>query len=275
MSERRPLVTADGALHGWVEGGGRPVLLLHGGPGLSYAYLDGLVEELDDGFEVAAFQQRGLAPSTVAGPFTVEQALLDVVGVLDALEWPQALVLGHSWGGHLALRFLAARPDRLIGVLAVDPLGIVGDGGREAFEKEIVARIPAADRARAQELDERAMAGEGTPEEALQSMALAWPAYFADPESPPPVPDLEVSVPAYSEITEEISRTDDSVASAVARTQVPYGVLAGAGSPMPWGLAARASAELSPGAFLTVVPGAGHFPWVEVPGSVRAALERL
>jgi pimeloyl-ACP methyl ester carboxylesterase len=44
---------------------------------------------------------------------------------------------------------------------------------------------------------------------------------------------------------------------------------------MPWGQAARATAELAPQAFLAVVPAAGHFPWLDVPGSVRSALKRL
>jgi pimeloyl-ACP methyl ester carboxylesterase len=43
----------------------------------------------------------------------------------------------HSWGGHLALRLAAAHPERLLGVLAVDPLGIVGDGGMAAFDTEM------------------------------------------------------------------------------------------------------------------------------------------
>lgn len=50
--------------------------------------------------------------------------------------------MGHSWGGHLAFRLAAARSERLFGVLAIDPLGIVGDGGRFAFEAELHACTP-------------------------------------------------------------------------------------------------------------------------------------
>ena len=53
-----------GELVGWVQGSGPRVLLLHGGPGLSFNYLDPLVDEIRDGYEVASYQQRGLAPST-------------------------------------------------------------------------------------------------------------------------------------------------------------------------------------------------------------------
>jgi hypothetical protein len=42
------------------------VVLLHGGPGLAYEYMDPLVNELEPEFTVATFQQHGLEPSTPA-----------------------------------------------------------------------------------------------------------------------------------------------------------------------------------------------------------------
>lgn len=277
MGEREAFTVeaTGGTLGGWVVGGGAPVLLLHGGPGLSYEYLDGLADELGTGFRIAAFQQRGLEPSTLAGPFTISQAIDDVIAVLDGLGWPQAVLVGHSWGGHLVLRTAAAHPDRLRGVLSVDPIGVVGDGGTAAFEAEMGARTPKAARARAQELDESAMAGEGTTEDALEGLAIMWPAYFADPDNAPPMPPIRLSVEAYSGLIGEMGEGLDGVAAALATGSVPYGVVAGAASPIPWGQAARTTAELSSRAFLMVIPAAGHFPWLEVPGSVRTALQRL
>jgi pimeloyl-ACP methyl ester carboxylesterase len=267
--------TAAGTLAGWVAGSGPRVLLLHGGPGLSFEYLDELAAELGVGFRVAAYQQRGLEPSTLDGPFTIAQALEDAIAVLDALEWNRALVVGHSWGGQLALRLVAGHPDRLLGALAVDPVGVVGDGGMGGFEAEMTARTPEADRRRARELDDRAMAGQGTPEEALESLRIMWPWYFGDPENVGPMPPMRMSVEAYAGVIGEVTADTDQLAAAVAASPVPFGVLAGAASPIPWGQAARATAELSPNAFLKVVPGAGHFPWFEQPGCVRAALARL
>jgi pimeloyl-ACP methyl ester carboxylesterase len=133
---------------------GRPVLLLHGGPGLSYSYMDDLGAELTAEFRVASYQQRGLEPSTLEGPFTIAQSINDAITVLDGLGWSQALVVGHSWGGHLALRLAATHPERLLGVLAVEPMGVVGDGGKAAFEAELMARTPAEGRSRLQELEE-------------------------------------------------------------------------------------------------------------------------
>ncbi len=272
--EEFSLEVTSGHLGGWIAGDGAPALLLHGGPGLSYEYLEGLAE-LGSSFRVAAYQQRGLAPSTLDGPFTLVAAIADAIAVLDGLGWDRALIVGHSWGGHLALRLAAAHPERVAGVLAVDPLGIVGDGGMAAFDTEMLARTPGPDRERAEELDRRAMAGEGTAEEAVESLRLLWPAYFADPGDAPPMPPVRLSVEAYSSLISEARRDTAEVAATLAGGGVRCGFVVGAGSPLPWGQAARATAEVIPGAVLTVVAGAGHYPWLEVPGCVRAALLSL
>jgi pimeloyl-ACP methyl ester carboxylesterase len=264
-----------GRLVGWMVGDGPRVLLLHGGPGLAYDYLESLADELLPGFTLAAYQQRGLAPSTVEGPFAVEREVADAVAVLDALGWERAWALGHSWGGHLLLHLAAAAPERLHGGLAVDPLGGVGDGGTAEFEQELFERTPAADRQRAQELDERGMRGEGTEADVQESMRLVWPAYFARPERTLPFLDLGVSIPAYSGLWESIVEELPRLGERLAQITVALGFVAGERSPMPVEGAAAATARAVPDAWLEVVEGAGHFPWFERPGSVRVALERL
>ena len=264
-----------GPLAGWVGGGGPPVLLLHGGPGLSYEYLDGLADEIGDGYRIAAYQQRGLPPSTVEGPFDIATAVADAVAVLDALAWDRAWVVGHSWGGHLLLHLAAAVPERLHGGLAVDLLGGAGDGGAAAFEVELAARTPKADRDRAMELDEQAMSGEGTEEHIRESLRLLWPAYFASRERTMPLPDFRASLAAYSGMWESVTAELPRLEAALPGIALPFAFLAGACSPMPADQAAGATARAIPGARLDVVDGAGHFPWFEHPGCVRAALDRL
>jgi pimeloyl-ACP methyl ester carboxylesterase len=83
-------------------GSGAPVLILHGGPGLS-DYTAPLAAELHDAFRVIRYQQRGVAPSTAAGPFGIDRHVADAIAVLDAAGAGRAYVIGHSWGGHLAM----------------------------------------------------------------------------------------------------------------------------------------------------------------------------
>jgi pimeloyl-ACP methyl ester carboxylesterase len=275
MSPREVRANVPGGdLVGRVQGEGTPVLLLHGGPGLSGDYLEELVTELGDGLEVAWFQQRGLAPSTEDGPFDIGTQIDDVRRMLDALGWDTAYVVGHSWGGHLVVHVASAMPERLRGILAVDPLGAVGDGGAPAFEAELFARASESERERAKELDARAMAGEGTEADALESLRIVWPGYFADPASAPPFPDFRLSVPCSAATWESVSAAMPALESALPSIKLPVGFVHGARSPMPVS-ASSDTADRIPGAWVEVAEGAGHFPWHEAPGAVRSALRRL
>jgi pimeloyl-ACP methyl ester carboxylesterase len=172
------------------------------------------------------------------------------------------------------LHVAAALPDRLDGVLCIDPLGAVGDGGEAAFEAEMFARTPEDVRQKAKELDEQALAGEGTIEAALESLRLVWPAYFADPGNAPPMPPTRMSLDAYALTWASLKQFLPEIEAALPGIDLPLGMLAGGRSPMPLAAATDTAARI-PGSWVDVVPDAGHFPWHEQPGCVRAALQRL
>jgi pimeloyl-ACP methyl ester carboxylesterase len=265
----------DGALIGGRRAGsGPPVLLLHGGPGLGFDYLEDLAVELAQENDVAWYQQRGLAPSAIGGPYTVAADVDDARRVLDALSWDRAYVVGHSWGGHLALHIAEALPDRLLGVLSVDPLGAIGDGRWPEFDQEMFRRTPEELRDRARELDELAMSGAADDQQALEAMRLVWPAYFADPSAAPPMPALRTVGERSARMGQSILAELPALEAGLPSIRVPVGFVHGSRSPMPVAASSDA-AERIPGAWVDVVDGAGHFVWVEAPGAVRAALRRL
>ena len=272
---RRRLKTGgEVLLSGWVQGEGAGLLLLHGGPGLSLDYVDSLARELEGSGAVAGYQQRGLAPSRLNGPFTVADHCADACRVLDELGWDRAVVVGHSWGGHLGLHLAVTAPERVSGVLAVDPLGGVGDGGSQEFEAEIFRRTPQDVRQRAQELDETAMRGQGSEADALESLRLVWPAYFPSWDAAPSMPPIRLSVAGYAETLASALEELPRLEAALPGIDVPVGFVVGAASPMP-ATASTDTAGRIPGAWVDVVPEAGHFPWLDVPGCVRTALQRL
>ena len=266
---------AGGVLEGEADGDGPPVVVVHGGPGLSRVIVDGLVAELVPAYRTAVYQQRGVPASTTDGDFTIDEALADLAAVLDHLGWDRAYLVGSSWGGHLVFWAAGSLPDRLLGALAVDPLGAVGDGGNAEFEAEMAARTPERDRERAAELDRLAQQGQVSEEQALESLRLFWPAYFADPPSAPPMPEpMRLSIPAYAGLFGDLLERLPELEASLPDIQVPFGVLVGDRSPIP-NAAGRDSAERIPGAWTEVLEGAGHLPWYERPGCVRAALDRL
>lgn len=265
----------DGPLIGGLRAGSGPrVLLLHGGPGMGFDYLRELADELAEENDVAWYQQRGLAPSAAAGPFTVATDVGDARRVLDALAWDKAYVVGHSWGGHLALHVAEALPERLFGVLAVDPLGSVGDGRWPEFDEEMFRRTPEELRARARELDELITEGLADDEMELEQMRLVWPAYFADPQGAPPMPELRVASECSAQMYRSIREELPVLEAGLPRIRVPVGFVHGSRSPMPVA-ASTDAADRIPDAWVEIIDGAGHFVWVEAPGAVRASLRRL
>jgi pimeloyl-ACP methyl ester carboxylesterase len=105
-------------------------------------------------------------------------------------------------------------------------------------------------------------------------MRLVWPAYFADPERAPPMPELRYANERSGEMVQSIMTELPALEAGLPGIRVPVGFVCGSRSPMPLA-ASTDAAERIPGAWVEVVEGAGHFVWVEAPGAVRASLRRL
>lgn len=149
------LPTADGQLL-WAEAGAGPVILfLHGGPGDEYRYLKVLAEPLTDRYRCILFDQRGSGGSTlqVVDRETVhpDRFVADIEALRGEIGAETITLLGHSWGGILALLYGVAFPQR-VGKAVLVGLGPLNQ------EMEAVARVnrmkvlTAAERARHAEL---------------------------------------------------------------------------------------------------------------------------
>ncbi len=266
--------TPTGSIAGADSGQGSALLFLHGGPGLS-DYTDLLAPELD-GWRTVHYQQRGLPPSSVDGPFTVEQHLADAIAVLDTRNVSRAVVVGHSWGAHLALELAVARPERVAGLVLIDGPGATGDGGIAEMGQALIDRLAPAGRDRLQEIADR-MAADGPADDAVtEQTALLWPGYFAEPATAPPwPPSMRVSAAAYvGTMGSMLEHLATGFAESLSGITAPVIFVLGELSPMPLSPGEEAAA-LIPSAQVATVPAAGHLPWVEHPGCVADALASL
>jgi poly(3-hydroxyalkanoate) depolymerase len=93
---------------------GRPPLLLCNGIGASLELLQPFVDALDPRRGVILFDMPGIggSPAPVL-PYHLAASAPLLAGLLDQLGYPQADVLGISWGGGLAQQFALSRPDRV------------------------------------------------------------------------------------------------------------------------------------------------------------------
>ena len=97
-------------------GSGRPVLLLHGWPDSAYLWRNQIPFLVKNGFRAIAPDLRGLGrsgrPEGVAA-YSMQNAVSDVVGILDAFGIDAADIVGHDWGAAVAWFTATAHPDRV------------------------------------------------------------------------------------------------------------------------------------------------------------------
>lgn len=94
-------------------GSGEPLVLI-AGLGYSLWMWHRMVPLLAERFQVIAFDNRGVGESDKpAGPYTADLLAADTTGLLDALEIPQAHILGHSMGGFIAQAMALNYPERV------------------------------------------------------------------------------------------------------------------------------------------------------------------
>ena len=93
------------------SGDGTAVLLLHGVPETSSVW-SRLLPALADGRRVLAPDLPGLGGSSYSGPYDVPSLVAQLAALVEAETGGRAVdVVGHDWGGSLALGLAGARPD--------------------------------------------------------------------------------------------------------------------------------------------------------------------
>ncbi len=133
------------------RGDGEPVLLIHGGF-LADAYAPLLDQSiLTDRYRLIHYHRRGFAGSSRhTGPCSISQQAADACAVLDHLGVAPAHVVGHSYGGTIALQLVLDAPQRIGSLVLLEPGGIPTPGG-ERFQSEValpaLARYQAGDKA--------------------------------------------------------------------------------------------------------------------------------
>jgi len=100
-------------------GNGPAVVLLHGFPEIGYSWRHQIPVLAEAGYRVLAPDLRGYgwsdAPDGVDA-YTIDQLVGDVIGLLDAHEIDEAVIVGHDWGALIAPWVALFRPDRVRGV---------------------------------------------------------------------------------------------------------------------------------------------------------------
>jgi proline iminopeptidase len=264
-------------LHYTSAGTGTPIVLLSGGPGFDIEYMLPVAEFLPSGYRSIAFEQRGTGRSR---PQTFDPATLTIRTVVEDLEalrvqlqQERLSLLGHSWGGMLAMAYAAAHPDR------VDRLILVDSGGptlefTQWFGDNIEARLRPED----VELREYWMAaaknGVDAGKAATEMMRAIVPGYFFDRKTALAFASAIKVGQFHPDVNERLfadMNTHYDSREGLKDLKRPVLIIQGHQDPIGDKTAEDIRALIA-GSTLVYIKRSGHFPWLEQPDAFRKAI---
>ena len=138
-------VRANGVdLHYYRAGEGPPMVLAHGYTDDGQCWAP-LAADLAADYDLVMYDARGHgrsdAPETGYG---VDDRVADLVGVVEAFDLTNPVLLGHSMGGSTVACAAATRPDLPRAVVLEDPAGMIprtDEDGDEGRAREVLAQV--------------------------------------------------------------------------------------------------------------------------------------
>ena len=277
---RGSLTTADGRTLSYERVGSGPLLVCHpGGPGASGRYFEDLAG-LARTATLIRLDPRGTGGSDppVDGGYRLEDYVADLDDLRAHLGVERLNLLGHSHGGFVAIVYASTYPERTGRLVLVSTLARFSEEQRA--EKERLLAAKESDPAFADAVDARRArdAGEyGDPAELVALLAREFGLYFTrfDGTARAFVERAVFAEPfnadALNAFNAVVVPTFD-LRPALARIVAPTLVVTGDGDYMAGVGSAQEVAGGIAGSRLEIVADAGHFPWIEAPEQVRAAI---
>ena len=279
MSEEQVLQINGVRLWTAVQGKGIPMVLCHGGPG-GYDYLAPIADMTSDLCQVIRYDQRGSGRSQPVGPYDVATFVDDLEGLRKHFNFERWTVGGHSWGAGLALAYAVRFPDRTMAVLHIAGTGIDPRWHDEYRENRLNA-LSESEREEYQQLRAQREHAKGIEGERIldRLRALSCKTDVFDPNRVNDLPNFD-EYPVSSEANEKVGAdwksytADSKFQQSVYNLSVPVLFLHGACDPRPCHLIETLAAKLSHSTFVAI-PESGHYPWIEKPDEMQAALRQF
>ncbi len=255
-----------GSVHYTEMGTGTPVFLVHGFPLDSRIWGDAGAM-LASSFRVVVPDLPGFGKSTLNVPaskqnvsFSMESLAGSLLELADALRIDRFVLAGLSMGGYVAQALYRNAPERLLGLCFVDTRANADDDTGKAARNKMI------------ELIDR----QGSPGvvESMLSKMLHPGAYLLDPALVERLRDIMLAQPPGT-LRSACAAMRDRPAffEALPTLSCPLQVIVGSGDAIAPVEVAKKIVELTPGARLDVIEGAGHLSSLERPAEVAEAIE--
>ena len=245
-------------------GKGEPLIVLHGGPGMDASYLSPGIDKLGKLYSVVVYNQRG-SDNLLAKPDTLklnaDQFVEDLEGLRKALGLDKINVMGHSWGGLLAMKYAVRYPQHLKTMILVSTASADAAAG-EVTQKIFMERLSQEDRnAYLQMISE----GYHTSKNGIIALSkIHWKPYVYQASHTDMIKD------AYSEdmflIQHHINKSIEGydLHRQLSELEIPTLIIHGDYDPIPMEAIQKIHHSLDRSQ-LVVIRDCGHFPFIEQP----------
>ncbi len=252
-----------------------PLLCINGGLVVDHAMLWPALSPLARDRQLILYDQRGRGasepPPDPAGS-TIDDDAGDVPALRRALGLRQWDVLGHSWGGGIAMLAAARDPAGVRRLVLADPVGPTS-AWMAPLRAETMARAGAADRAVLSAITDE-MLGVPDPEVHLAHLRASYEAWFVDRAFASTFPMPSTASPTGAAALARLRRAGYDWRDRVRAIGAPTLVVHGDGDPLAPSVGREAAAAIPRAAF-TLLPHSGHFPFWEAPAEFFAAVSEF
>jgi proline iminopeptidase len=302
QSDREPAMAGDGAgsgtaWTGWIDvgsgrlmgravGQGPPLVVLHGGPDFDDGYVGDALDPLAAGHRLITYAQRGRGrsfdPAHPPPVVDMESEVADLDGVIAWAAAERVALVGHSWGCLLALEYALRHPHRISHLVLMNAAPISGDAANR-LRVSLAAAHTDAERAALPRLRDDAayLAGDLDADAAYHRIHFG--GTVRDPDLLERIVDrlragfTPAAIVAARRIEQGLyestwRRPGYDLEPQLRDLRIPTLVLHGEHDLVPVELV-RPIAEAIPDARLVVLPGVGHFAFLERPDAVIGEIE--
>ena len=259
-----------------------PLIVLHGGPGLTLEYLADDLSPLARERSVVFYDQRGTGRSTlVADPAALDAGRFadDLEAVRQHFGLERVTLVGHSWGAGIAALYAMRYPDRVSRMVLIGPMPLRRSELDRSFT-EIRSNRPPEEAEQLLAARDAVRADPGNADACRGFYALWFRPFFADPAdiaktrgdfcagSPEALRNAGLAVGRHT----MASLGDFDWRDSLSRVNAPVLVLHGSQDPIPASAAKEWVAAFA-NARLLLLEGVGHFPYVEAPEAFFPAVD--
>ncbi len=147
-------------------GEGRPLVVVPWGPGSYGKLYRWALQPLATRTKVHFWDYRGCGKSSPAERYSMDDDCWDLISLIEGLQLEKPIVLGHSYGGMLALSLALERPDLVGGLILVNAMSDSSE--LKASRNRIREFLSPAKFVQWERLGMRCIAGEASDEEKLK-----------------------------------------------------------------------------------------------------------